>query len=126
MEQSSFPVITFQADCDQVVSHVSHYLLSVGYNVLESFDLHSAREAHSGCKCPHHGTEKCNCQFVVLLVYGNDVNPITLTIHSSDHLTELTFVDTPGQQVGEQLKTSVFQAIRPFYFIDHESFAISP
>ncbi len=116
MNQNSFPVITFQVDCDEVISQVTQYLLTDGYLVLESFDLQSAREAHSECSCPHHGTEKCNCQFVVLLVYGVDPNPSTITIHSSDQRTELTVFDAPGQQNSERLKTSVLRAIEPFVY----------
>lgn len=125
MTQGYFPVITFMADCDEVISQVTQQLITAGYTVLESFDLHSVRAAHSDCTCPHHGTEKCNCQFVVLLVYGNDANPITLTIHSCDQQTELSIVDTPGQQESMQLKTSIQQAIEPSYFklIDHDAFA---
>lgn len=116
MVQSSFPLITFQANCDQVIGQVSQYLETAGYLILESFDLQSAREAHSECNCPHHGTEKCNCQFVVLLVYSDDSNPNTLTIHSCDQRTELTVVDTPGMRNSEQLKMSVLKAIEPFIY----------
>ena len=33
-----------------------------------SFDLQIARDDHAPCVCPYHGTEGCNCQYLVILV----------------------------------------------------------
>lgn len=35
-----------------------------------SFDLPSVLTTPTGCICPHHGTDPCDCQMVVMLVYG--------------------------------------------------------
>jgi hypothetical protein len=68
MNESSFPSVIIQADCNQVISLITQELSSAGFTVIESFDFQSARSAHNGCACPHHGTEQCTCQLAVLLV----------------------------------------------------------
>ncbi|MBI3160100.1 MAG: hypothetical protein HYZ26_10935 [Chloroflexi bacterium] len=50
-------------------------------DVLQSFDLKGAESALKACSCPHHGTRDCECEYVVLLVYGGDEAPITLEGH---------------------------------------------
>ncbi|MBI5350832.1 MAG: hypothetical protein HZB77_16170 [Chloroflexi bacterium] len=78
---------------DDAVKTISAALSGHGFYVLRSFDLRSALTAPEvGCECPHHGTEKCDCQFVVLLVYGEAAEPITLTTHSHNNQTRVQIV----------------------------------
>ena len=55
-----------------------------GLQVVRSFDLRTAREAHSDCACPYHGTAECTCQYVVLLVYDASGGLAVLTLHGRD------------------------------------------
>jgi hypothetical protein len=72
-----------------------------------TFDLQVARSAHPECPCPHHGTNKCNCQLVVLLVYGKSEDPATLVIHGQDGKTWISLA-TPGETGSRQnLESSV-------------------
>jgi len=49
---------------DEAVKTITESLIAHGFYVLRSFDLRSAMTAAEvGCECPHHGTEKCDCQF---------------------------------------------------------------
>jgi len=78
---------------DDAVKTISEALGAHGFYILRSFDLRSALTAVTvGCECPHHGTEKCDCQFVVLLIYGEAAEPITLTTHSHNHQTRIQIV----------------------------------
>lgn len=39
-----------------------------GLRTFRSFDLRTTRLAGSGCACPYHGADLCDCQMVVLLL----------------------------------------------------------
>ncbi len=78
---------------DEAVKTITEALSGHGFYVLRSFDLRSAMTAAKvGCECPHHGTEKCDCQFVVLLVYGEAAEPIMLTTHRHNNQTRAQIV----------------------------------
>lgn len=97
MYQTS-PLIVFTGDSQAAIAQIMESLTSVGLQVLRSFDLQVARVAHTNCTCPHHGTDQCNCQLVVLLVYEQDKLPVTLIAHGHDGETQLAFVDHPNQR----------------------------
>lgn len=80
-----------------------------GYHVERSFDLRVAREAHVGCTCPHHGTEKCDCQIVVLLVYGQEEGPVTLVAHGRDRRTRFALVHHPDGEFSIPLEDEIRQ-----------------
>lgn len=128
MNQGTLPLMVFYEDCNRVIQQVSHLLTDAGFMVVESFDLQDARANHSSCSCPHHGTSQCTCQLAVLLVYGTDGNPVTLTIHGNDERTELSLVEAPAQVVDPVMKKNITCAIEPGYFVytDHESMSIVP
>lgn len=112
MYQSS-AILTLQADSQTAIEHSIQRLGHSGFQVMRSFDLKVARAAHVGCTCPHHGTDQCDCQMVVLLVYGQDETPVTLVIHGHDDQTQITLVDTPEQRPSPQLVNLIRQTIQP-------------
>ena len=65
-----------------VIAALEHHRLTV----VRSFDLRSALMGDVDCGCPDHGTEACQCQYAVLLVYGPTQTagrpPATVTVHS--------------------------------------------
>jgi hypothetical protein len=101
MYQSS-AILTLQADSQTAIEQSIRRLDRSGFQVMRSFDLKVARSAHVGCTCPYHGTDQCDCQMVVLLVYGQDEAPVALVVHGHDGLTEIALVDTPTQCKNQQ------------------------
>ena len=89
-----------------------------GYQVMRSFDLNAARAAHVECSGPHHGTTVCDCQMVVLLVYGQGGSPVTLTAHSRDGRTQFAFVNDPTQRPSADLENSIINLLLPA-FLSH-------
>jgi hypothetical protein len=98
-----------------------------GLRVVRSFDLRSAMAAHADCECPHHGTAKCTCQFVVLLVYGDPSTepalnlskgsggaPVVITAHSRDAQAQVQVVRDanarPDPRLVEQVMAALFEA----------------
>lgn len=106
-------ILTLQSDSQAVVEQSMRRLDLAGLQVVRSFDLQVARAAHVGCACPHHGTDQCDCQMVVLLVYGQGESPATLVVHGHDGQTQIALVDTPDQRPSGQQIKAIVQAILP-------------
>lgn len=110
MNRSTY-LLTLKLDSDQAVEQISQRLINDGLQVVRSFDLQTAMSTHTDCTCPNHGTEKCGCQMVVLLIYGKQGEPLTLVAHSQDGRTYFELVDTPQQRPERILKSAVLQAL---------------
>ena len=103
------PFLTVSWTCDQTVDWVRQQLLSAGLRSVQTFDLHSARAASHDCECPHHGTDQCDCQMVVLLVYGKVQEPATLILHGNNGMTwlSITVSTQGGQPLGERIRQAL-------------------
>jgi hypothetical protein len=90
--------IWFATDGETATRHTTQALTRHGFRVFRSFDFHPASAQRPGdnpsaCQCPHHGTEQCTCQYVVLLVYGPSYAPAVITIHSCELRTEVQLIE---------------------------------
>ena len=110
MNQTSV-ILTLQSDSQAAIEGSIRRLERLDLQVMRSFDLKVARAAHVGCTCPHHGTQQCDCQMVVLLVYGKDSYPATLVVHGHDGQTHIALVDTPEHRPAPHLVDAIRQAI---------------
>jgi hypothetical protein len=86
-------------------------LLQAGLRALQTFDLHSARLAQHDCPCPNHGTEDCDCQMVVLMVYGDSPEPVTLILHGNNGQTRFSIADGPSLHEDKKLVGNIKQAL---------------
>lgn len=68
--------------CDTAIDWLSEQARQAGLSVLRTFDLQIARHAQTSCPCPHHGTDQCDCQLVVLLMYQDHHDPLAIVAHS--------------------------------------------
>jgi hypothetical protein len=107
------PFLALDQDCEQAQAWVSEELTTAGFRIVQTFNLHIARLAHPDCPCPHHGTEKCNCQMVVLLVYGKPEDPATLVIHGQDGQSWLSLATPVETRSRQHLEASVRNALIP-------------
>ena len=107
------PFLVLDQTCDQVLVWVSQQLTSASFRVVQTFDLQIARLAHPDCPCPHHGTNDCNCQMVVLLVYGKQDNPATLVIHGQDGRSWVSLAGPVGKRFNQHLEVVVRRALIP-------------
>jgi hypothetical protein len=90
------PFLTVTINCNQTLSWVNQQLARAGLRTVQTFDLHDARSSLHNCQCPNHGTEQCDCQMVVLLVYGAMEEPVTLILHGNDGKTWLSVSEGVG------------------------------
>ena len=107
------PFLALDQNCEQVQVWVQQQMAEAGFRVVQTFDLHVARLAHPDCTCPHHGTDDCNCQLVVLLVYQKKGDPVTLVIHGQDDRTWLSLANPTGQRSNQHLEMLVRRALTP-------------
>jgi hypothetical protein len=101
------PFLSINYPCDEALTWLREQLSQAGLRPVQTFDLHAARAALHDCSCPNHGTEKCDCQMVVLLVYGNVIEPVTLILHGNDGQTWLSFGNRLFQPTDEVIRSAI-------------------
>jgi len=105
------PFMSIQAPCEDAVSLVIQQLDNAGLFVTRTFDLKDARLPQTDCSCPHHGTEQCDCQMIVLLVYANGSSPVSLVAHGYEGKTWISLIDTPQQHADCDLIAFIHQIL---------------
>jgi hypothetical protein len=87
---------TLQVDrpSEQVIPDLVSALQRQELQVTTSFDLQVARAGQQPCDCPHHGTERCTCQYAVLLIHDPAQNGVscTITVHGRDRQVWLSLL----------------------------------
>jgi len=78
----------------ETIKWVKQQLMQAGLHPVQTFDLHTARMGLHNYPCPNHGTDECDCQMVVLLVYGDTGAPETLILHGNGENTWLSITDS--------------------------------
>lgn len=104
---SLLPFLVLDQTCDQVLAWVNEKLTSPGFRVVQTFNLQVARLAHPECPCPHHGTDECNCQMVVLLIYGKQDDPATLVIHGQEHRSWVSVAGPVGKRSSQHFEITI-------------------
>lgn len=102
------PFLLLRCGCDTAVTKITRTLENAGLRVIPSFD---SRLTASASTCPHHGQEPCDCQIVILLVYGTDKRPTTLVAHGQDGETWLSIATTPDQRPSPALQTTIQRSL---------------
>ena len=105
------PFLSVSQSCDEALRWTKEQLKKADLHLVQTFDLHAARTALHDCPCPNHETADCDCQLVVLLVYGNAAEPVTLILHGSDEQTWVSLTGDPQQRADAKLINSIQQAL---------------
>ena len=105
------PFLSIDSPCDQALQTTKKVLSEAGLWTVQTFNLNTARLGVHHCSCPNHGTEECDCQMIVLLVYGDSAEPATLILHGNDGKTWISIADTTLQAVDTKLITRIRQAL---------------
>jgi len=106
------PFLSVNHRCDAALQWTKERLLQAGLHPVQTFDLNTARAGLHDCSCPHHGTNDCDCQMVVLLVYGKTEAPITLILHGNDGQTWLSLVSNSIQPSDESTRSMIEHALQ--------------
>lgn len=105
------PFLSMNRSCEEALPWSKERLSQAGLRPVQTFDLHTARAGLHDCPCPNHGTGECDCQMVVMLVYGKADEPVTLILHGNDGQTWLSIADGPRQKSDDQLTMAIRQAL---------------
>lgn len=106
------PFLSLDQTCDKTQTWAVQELTGAGLRVVQTFDLNVARLAHPDCTCPNHGTEVCNCQMIVLLVYQKKGDPVTLVIHGQESKSWLSFAFSDKRNASQRIETTIRRALR--------------
>ena len=105
------PFLSMDSSCDNALQWTRQQLLQAGLRPIQTFDLQAARLGLHDCSCPNHGTEECDCQLVVLLVYGEVAEPATLILHGNNGKTWVAVSDNPLYRADIKLVNRIRNAL---------------
>lgn len=80
-----------------------------GLQVVRSFDL--VGPGPDACRCPHHGTPRCTCQYSVLLVYPAAGPPAAITVHAYAGRTRLEIALDPNTRADAGLVGRILESL---------------
>jgi len=103
--------VTIKRNCKEVLQLLTERLSAQGLQIIRSFDLQTARIAHPECSCPRHGKKDCDCQMVVLLIYGDNESPISLIYHSDNDETNFIMGDRNRSLQNNNLEDILLETI---------------
>jgi hypothetical protein len=110
------PFLSVNQSFDETLQWTKDQLLLSGLRPVQTFDLHAARAGMHDCPCPNHGTNECDCQMVIVLVYGKTEQPVTLILHGNDGQTWLSVADSPHQRSDTKLSAEIRGALEKVHF----------
>ena len=105
------PFLSTNRSCEETLRWAREQLARAGLRPVQTFDLNAARAGLHECACPNHGTEACDCRMVILLVYGDAPEPLTLTLHGNNGQTWLSIADNLRQGFDAKLSAKIKQAL---------------
>jgi hypothetical protein len=111
MNQQTTRLLTLNLDCETVIRQLTRPLIHWGLRVVRSFDLQSACASFPDLACPHHGDSNCDCQLVILLVYGSEATPASVVLHTHRGKTDIDLVDSPNNRPDQDLVAMIRLAL---------------
>lgn len=105
------PFLTLEHPCEKVLQWTNEQLTRTGLRSLQTFNLNTALAGTSNCICPDHGKSKCDCQLVILFIYEQSGEPVTLILHGHDGRAWLSFAETPSPRTNSSLANSIQQML---------------
>ncbi len=99
--------------CHEAEQRLAALLQARGYHLQRAFDLDRAAADAPTVRCPHHGTARCTCRLVTLLVYANARLMGVLVLHGHDRRARLRWNPVARDAAGvERLLRSWARAFR--------------
>ncbi|MBL8095274.1 MAG: hypothetical protein JNL73_13985 [Anaerolineales bacterium] len=99
--------LTFDTGGQDVIPEVFSALRQHGLPVMRSFDLRTAQTGAAACACHPQSLSLCECQLVVLLVYGHAPEPLTLFVSGCGGQTEIRVAQEASMRLDPHLAHEV-------------------
>ena len=109
------PFLILKQTCEQAQVWINGKLTDAGFRVEQTFNLQVARLAHPDCPCPRHGTDDCNCQMIVVLIYGEQGDPATLVIYGQDERASLSLAVPVSGHGNQHLEAVIRRTLMPHH-----------
>lgn len=104
--------------CDESVAVVCQSLGTARLRVEQSFNLRAALTLVPNCACPYHGAALCDCQYTVLLVYGQTLSaPVTIVVHGRANQSWIAVSDPPNGRAPTGLALEIVQTLAAAHLI---------
>lgn len=107
--------LSMQQSWQDILLQIEREFAAAGLDTFQSFDLQSARNSMLDpllCPCPDHGTDLCDCQYLIVLIKEADLPPLSLEIHGHDGWTYLSLLQpSAGSEGGKDLIQRVREAL---------------
>lgn len=113
------PFLSVDQTCGEVLQRVKALLSAAGLGSVQTFDLNAARRGLHECTCPNHGTDACDCQMMILLVYGDAPEPLTLILHGNNGQTWFSIVEDSRLSADVSLYAATRQALHSPILLSH-------
>lgn len=107
------PFTSINCPYKEVLLQVKQQLSEAGLRVLQTFELVNAHMDPADCPGRHDGTDECDCQIGVFLIYGEPAEPVSLILHGNDGQSWLSFLDNAHEKVDPRLQSTLEQALHP-------------
>ncbi len=98
---------------NHAVQHIRDALQHAGLRVMISFDSRHVRMEEAASLCPHHGSAVRNCHLVIMLVYGIEGHPVTLTVYKQDDEIWISLTYPPGLRPSSTLQSQIQAVLKP-------------
>jgi len=105
------PFLSVKRSCDETLKWSKEQLTRAGLRPVQTFDLHTARLSLHDCPCPNHGTDECDCQMAVLLVYSDADKPETLILHGNRKTTWLSITNNLTSNVAGSVTECILNTL---------------
>ena len=109
------PFLSINHSCDEALQWSKEQLVQAGLHPVQTFDLNIAWAGLHDCSCPNHGTDKCDCQMVVMLVYHDAMEPATLILHGSNGQTWFSIVDNSNQKTNSKIAIAIRNSLEALF-----------
>jgi hypothetical protein len=97
-----------------LLRHLLRRLNDRGLSVSRTFDLQVARRRlknSAEAPCPHHGSDRCTCQYLVLRIGRRGFGCISVVVHGHDSVTKITMLTEASGKPGGGIVAEVRQEL---------------
>lgn len=106
---NTLPLVTLECTCGEAIQRTTRTMIDAGLRVVVSFDSRHIRLATDKEPCPYHGDSECDCQVVILLVYGSAREPATVLAKEQDGSTAISLATAPGVRPSARFENKIRQ-----------------
>jgi hypothetical protein len=105
--------MTVATSWQPILKQLVQSLSEKGFAAYTTFDLQRARTSlrnNELVPCPHHGSGRCTCQYLVLQISHPGGSPSTVVLHGYDNSTRVALISAATEKVDEGVATELCEA----------------